>query len=179
MAGRPAAPVTIVQADEILNRDAIIDEEPFNIQQMCAIVLVQDDLIKWLVIHRLLKNSCPCHVCSVPMSYINHADITEGKTWYCKFCKTRKSIRVNSFFTPSNLTLKQIVLIMYGWSRDFPLQDVAFDAGVNHIKTMTDWGNFIRDLCSKWVENEAHEIGGLDENGEANIIELDKTKFFR
>lgn len=41
----------------------------------------------------------------------------------CPECKTRRSVRHGSFFEKSKLSLRQLVQIMYYWSRDEQQQD--------------------------------------------------------
>ena len=44
--------------------------------------------------------------------------------------------------------------------------------------TIVDWFNFCRYICAQWLENHPMEIGGIDENGESLVVEIDETKFF-
>lgn len=41
-----------------------------------------------------------------------------------------------------------------------------------------DWSIFCRDLCEEWFEGHPREIGGIYENGEPIVVEIDESKFF-
>jgi hypothetical protein len=41
-----------------------------------------------------------------------------GYRWKCKTCSRVTSIRNDSFFSGSHLSLQQILLIIYGWAKD-------------------------------------------------------------
>lgn len=63
-------------------------------------------------------NSFMCPVCQQPCALIARSDILDGKTWYCKMCKNKKSICHGSFLERSHLSFHQMILIIYGWARD-------------------------------------------------------------
>jgi len=52
------------------------------------------------------------------------------------------------------------------------------EAGVDRRATIIDWCNFFRDECETWVENNSGEIGGIDDNGDAVVVEVDESKYF-
>ena len=52
------------------------------------------------------------------------------------------------------------------------------EAGVTTDHAVVDWCNFMRDECAVWLENNADEIGGLDDNGVPIIVEIDESKYF-
>ena len=57
-------------------------------------------------------------------------DVSDGVSWYCPQCYTRKSIRQNSFFAKSRLPLKKWVLLIYFWVRQYPVTDAHEEAEV-------------------------------------------------
>lgn len=77
------------------------------------------ECIQWLVKRRLLHNSYMCIGCSIPMSFLQRSQSSDGYRWKCKKCDTAASLRIDSFFARSHLSLEQILAIMYGWSRDY------------------------------------------------------------
>ena len=47
-------------------------------------------------------------------------DVSDGCSWYCPQCYTRKSIREKSFLAKSHLPLQKWLLLMYLWVRQYP-----------------------------------------------------------
>ena len=45
--------------------------------------------------------------------------------------------------------------------------------------TLIDWNNFIRDVCFEYMTNYMLPIGGLDDNGEPHIVEVNESVFFK
>ena len=45
--------------------------------------------------------------------------------------------------------------------------------------TLIDWNNFIRDVCFEYMTNHMVPIGGLDDNGEPHVVEVDESVFFK
>jgi transposase-like protein len=43
---------------------------------------------------------------------------------------------------------------------------------------ITDWCNFMREECANWVETHASEIGGVDDNFNPIVVEIDESKYF-
>lgn len=55
-------------------------------------------------------------------------DVSDGISWWCRQCKGRKSIRTNSFFSKSRMTLQQWMIGMYWWARQYPVGDMEKEA---------------------------------------------------
>ena len=161
--GRPSAPRTIVRPDEILGNDAII-QETYN--------------IKWCAQRKLLKNSQLCARCNNPCGLIFRTNVLDNKTWYCSVCKTRISIRSDSWFQKSRLPIYYLVVLTYCWSFDYPLSAIAREASCDETKTAIDWANFCREACEQFLEQNPTEIGGFDDNGEPLVVEVDESKYF-
>jgi hypothetical protein len=74
--------------------------------------------------------------------------------------------------------LKQIIILTYCWALDLPQTVMACEAEVGGESTTTDWCNFMREECQVWLSNNSDEIGGMDEQGNAIVVEIDKSKYF-
>ena len=100
--------------------------------------------------------------------------VDEGRGWRCpeKGCKKLASLRVGSFFEGSNLTLTQLVEFTYFWAEG--LQSTHFLT--RNLKwspnTITDWKNFLRDICVEKYLANPEPIGGP-----GHIVEIDESKF--
>jgi hypothetical protein len=83
------------------------------------------------------------------------------------------------FFSRSDLTLQQIINIIYGWCRDSSQREIAHEAGISEDRhTIVDWCNICREVCEVDLEEHPMEIGGFDEFGQPKIVEIDEFKFF-
>ena len=45
--------------------------------------------------------------------------------------------------------------------------------------SLVDWHNFCRDVTSRWCHDNGQEMGGLNEDLTARIVEIDESCFFR
>lgn len=77
------------------------------------------ECIQWLAKRRLLRNSYKCSACLIPMTFLQRSQSSDGYRWKCKKCEGAASLRIDSFFAHSHLLLEQILIIIYGWSRDY------------------------------------------------------------
>ena len=59
------------------------------------------------------------------------SDVSDGVSWYCPQCYTRKSIRDGSFFSKSKITLQKRMLLLHFWVRQCPVTDAMKDAEVD------------------------------------------------
>ena len=53
---------------------------------------------------------------------------SDGVCWYCRSCKTTKSTRLNSFFAKSRLSLRQWMIIIVWWAKEYPVLKAAREA---------------------------------------------------
>ena len=95
---RPRNPDHIVDAAEILDLDAIQDEDWTQFQ---LLPLLQNNLecIKWLARRRLLKNPMVCAACNNLATLNGYQQGTDGYWWKCTGCNWTGSIRHGSFFS--------------------------------------------------------------------------------
>ncbi len=139
-----------------------------------------DSAIRFCAERHLLANTNDCQRCNRPrrISKDAHAG-KDGIIWRCYSCQSRKSIRSGSFFEKSHLSLDQIILFTYCWSKDWPLKDCAAESGGMAKHTQVDWANFLRDICQADLMTNPPQIGGWydDANGvmQPEIVELDET----
>ena len=86
-------------------------------------------------------------------------DISDAYSWWCKLCKTRKSIREGSFFSKSKVTLQKWLLLLYLWTRAYPVSDASEEAKI-HIGTGIDIYQWLREVCSARPLNSPIILGG-------------------
>ncbi|PAA75671.1 hypothetical protein BOX15_Mlig027258g1, partial [Macrostomum lignano] len=73
MAGRPAAPTTIVEPADVL---PAIELTELDLNHRELALLTDDTAVQWLARHGLLRNSIDCPNCATAMSYSGSATTT-------------------------------------------------------------------------------------------------------
>ena len=91
--------------------------------------------------------------------------------WKCSRCKTSKSIRLNSWFSRSHLSLQDILELTFLWSEELPIKIVSKWMGISK-KTVIDWYNFCRDVCAEYLNSRNEKIGGP-----GKVVQIDEAKF--
>lgn len=103
----------------------------------------------------MLKNRC-----TIAMRERKRSDISDGVCWYCTNCKTTKSVRDLSFFAKSRIALKQWMIIMYWWARQYPVGDCSEEAEVDK-NTAIDIYQWLREVCTtRLIQDPPIVLGG-------------------
>ncbi|XP_045467379.1 uncharacterized protein LOC123675881 isoform X2 [Harmonia axyridis] len=162
-------PSTILSQEEIRRENVLLK----NIFTGCATALQG---IIWCARRRLLGNSSSCGNCNIPMSCTKRAKlIVDGYVWSCKKCPKLVTIRKNSFFEKSKLSLEQILILIHGWAEELPQDYIARLARIEGNHTILYWFNLCREVCEKYFIMNSITVGGLNEDGTSKIVEC---KFF-
>ncbi|XP_044746955.1 uncharacterized protein LOC123308396 [Coccinella septempunctata] len=167
----------IVDPAQILS-DAEIRAEEITIRRL--VFETPLDAMKWCARRKLLKNTCDCDNCNIPMTCsLNSRVVLDGYQWICKLYKSQRSIRKNSFFENSELSLEQILVLVCGWAMEYPQDIISLEAQLGQgSKTVVDWYNFCREVCEvHFMQNEI-VIGGLNEDCTSKTVDIDESKFF-
>ena len=127
-------------------------------------------LLICLAEHGLLSNEQVC--CKESMGFVRRPKYSDGRAWYCKRCKSFRSIRVNSFFADSRLTLSKILELMYWWSEINCQLSVVKDQVSIAWEGALNWYNYFRDICGMYCIDHLIKLGG---NG--TTVEIDESKF--
>lgn len=112
--------------------------------------------------------NCPtCEDLMVDLSVQNQ----DGLIFSCnkRSCRKRKSIRTNSFFENSRLSLCESMLILHLWAKGYT-EKLILDDFHFAKQTVVDWFRFCRDLCMFSFESDNSVIGGP-----GSVVELDET----
>ena len=123
-----------------------------------------EDLLKFLAYHNLIKNKMNCENCNELMGLIKRKEADEFN-WRYKICKKKKSIRDGSFFSKSMLPISKILPLIYMWVEDFRNKNAVKELKLDK-NTVTNWFNFCRLECIGIKE----KLGGSKK-----IIEIDET----
>ena len=68
------------------------------------------------------RRQCPC---GTPMELEKRKDISDKHRWRCPTCHKGITIRENSFFQRSKLTLQKWLVLINWWARQCPVTDAA------------------------------------------------------
>ena len=98
-------------------------------------------------------------------------DVSDGFCWRCMSCKTTKSIRDGSFFTKSRLTLQKWLILIYWWSRQYPVTDAKDEAKVD-LGTAIDVYRWLREVCSQRLIDTPIQLGGP-----GVVVQIDESLF--
>ena len=98
-------------------------------------------------------------------------DISDGCSWKCRQCKTRKSIREGSFFSKSKLTLQKWLLLLHLWAVDCPVTS-AMDQLAIDSRTGVDIYQWLREVCSTKLLQTPIVLGGP-----GVIVQIDESLF--
>ena len=118
----------------------------------------------------LLALSMQCASCqeSIKERVKNTGD---GTMFYCNrsTCRSAKSIRHESFFARSKLSLCDAMLFLHLWSKGYNEKLIINDFPFSN-PTVVDWSQYCRDICLYHFETDNHVIGGP-----GIIVEIDET----
>ena len=99
------------------------------------------------------------------------SDIKDGYKWWCKSCKTSKTIRSGSFFEKSKITLRQWILLIHLWAYEIPvcmagqMVEVSKETAIN----VYQW---LREVCSTKLLSTPIILGGP-----GKVVQIDESLF--
>lgn len=140
-----------------------------NIFQFSAIVQSVENIVDFLREKRILCSSYQC--CGKPCSIIK-SHSSDGQMFRCATCRKKKSIRVGSFFSRSQLTLKVLLTIVYFFTQKAQVKDVLnyMKGEVSHMSVI-QWFVFCREICSAYLLNTNEIVLG---QSPGSVIQIDE-----
>lgn len=121
-----------------------------------------------------LNRQCQnCHSSMVLVSKNGRDGVALRCPKRCKGPGTNASIRKNSFFLNSNLSLDQELLLSYFWLQQFEVQQTAKELEISE-STVVDHFKHYRSICLDIMLTSKEKIGGP-----GKIVEIDESKFGR
>ena len=88
--------------------------------------------------------------------------------WWCRQCKSSKSVRDGSFFQKS---LQKWLLLLNLWARDYPVTDAAEEAEISR-STAIDVFQWLREVCTTKLLQSPIQLGGP-----GCIVQIDESLF--
>ena len=85
--------------------------------------------------------------CGSDMALARRADVSDGVRWRCPDCHKCTSIRKDSFFEKSKITLQKWLLLIHWWSRQYSVKDAAKETQVSEATAIQVY-SYLRDVCS-------------------------------
>ena len=137
----------------------------------------KDRLIEWLINENLIASSRKCGYCNEMMKMVVTKDRSDGYKWECrrqingKRHKVEMSIRKDSWFEKSNLSLEEIVKLTYWWCRGLKQDEIRHEVNISE-HTAVDWDSFCRETCKVTLLEKEEKIGGP-----GKTVQIDKSKF--
>ena len=114
----------------------------------------------------------PCmYRCNTQMVDHPREDVSDGFSWWCSHCKTRKTIREGSFFKKSHMTLRQWLLLLHLWAKMSPVTSAAEDLEISRPAAI-DAYQWLREVCSTTLLQTPIMLGGA-----GCIVQIDESLF--
>lgn len=132
----------------------------------------EDTAIVWCQDHDLLWQHPQCQICGQLMLF---RDRGSRSIFRCRPCDFQHSIRDNTFFDNSHLSVTQILRFIYMWSMDrFHQTDYKHQLDIGSNSTVVDWKNYCRDICAEYLLANPTQIGGA-----GRVVEIDESLLVR
>ena len=131
--------------------------------------VLRGDVIDWCMTRHLLQNKFSCRACRKPLSLISDTSNVDGKVWRCKNCRSKTSIRKDSLFFGSHLSIGTVLELLYWFSHRMPVTQASFECGVSE-STGVDYYKIFRKIMIEV------SLGGEKTGGEGCIVEIDEMK---
>ena len=155
---RPVNPTFIVPPNEVLDEQIVCDMNIPSLFRLRNFVGTGKwQAIQWASRHGLLSNTM--RRCNADRD----SQLMMGRRCIARSAEIRRTIA--SSLIP-NWKMCQILVILWCWAKDVPPKDASHNAKYNC------------DVCERYLEEHPSEVGGLDENGDPIIVEIDESKFF-
>ncbi|XP_035210958.1 uncharacterized protein LOC118185238 isoform X2 [Stegodyphus dumicola] len=109
-------------------------------------------VIEWCMEKRLITRSYKCPICKTDMKLVERKNCLDGFEWMCRVtrgeCKHRisRSVRKDSWFTKSKLSMCDILRVTYMWLGKCRNDFIRSELGVAK-NTVTCWKSFCREVC--------------------------------
>lgn len=129
------------------------------------------------------RRPCTNSDCDGSMKYSS-----ERQSWRCRKreCDKEAGLRTGTFFEGAHLSFREIFQLSYLWCRETHSitefqHDLRRDDGSTiSTKTLTDWRQFFRDVCSTYLlANPDFDLGGINDDFTSKIVEIDETVLSR
>ena len=126
--GRPAAQTFIV--NNVVPAADLLDEN-LSFRQFFHLTSSIGRCVSFAARRGLIANRMTCHRCLHHMSFVSERTVADRWRWHCRRCHLWFSIRHNSFFKLSHLSLQQSLTVVFLWSKEVRLSTVTEEVGMS------------------------------------------------
>ena len=154
-----------------------------------------ENLIAYLQRKGLLATNKQCPNCAATMVLQRRSDIEDkyrynsgqlilnsiirsNLRWRCPVgrCKKSVSLRDGTFFEKTRISLRQYLLLIYWWSRQYPVTDAAQESEVCRSLAI-DLYQWLREICGWRLQNHDDlRLGGAGPT-HPKVVEIDESCF--
>ena len=145
--------------------------------KLCSNVLCSKDAtLQWLQENKLIASQRSCPDCLDDMKLSTTSDRHDGLKWVCRKNKGTDrhrrecSIRKDSWFEKSNLTIPETLKFTYWWCMGVSQKNIIQQLQLSK-HTSVDWAMFCREVCLDVMNKQERKIGGP-----GKIVEIDESK---
>jgi hypothetical protein len=140
--------------------------------------------VEWARMKGLLAVNFHCPICRNDMKIMPHKCVDE-QIWQCRKMAngtrhdSKMSIRHNSVFSGSNLSIRDIIFVLYEWVVCTSVEKTAFELGLS-VPTVILWFKTFRETANWFVEQRVdRQIGGQGEIVEVDECQIGRRKHHR
>ena len=152
-----------------------------NFFKLCKILADHDQCIQWCKENNLLASSvkCPRENCSNTLTWTRRTSSRDGYEWRCsrRKCNGMASMRQNSWFSGSRLSIEKVLALTYAWAHKFTttqaVHETSHDDESTSTETVIDWYNYCREVRAERIMN--HHAGQI--GGPGMTVEIGESKF--
>ena len=142
-----------------------------------------ETLIEWLKKYGLLAKEVLCHNCKEKMKCVLCKDRLDGLKFECRGKGTKRhrmerSIRQNTWFEKSNMTLHEILKLTYWWSIGLTQEQIMLQLQISS-STVVDWCMFCREVCEVTIEKGSQQIDGKGKRVQIDESKVGKRKYHK
>lgn len=150
-----------------------ITNNNFSIFFIIQITKTKESCIEFLKTNGILSESFICNFCNEEMKIYQNKNRVDQYIFKCKRCNKAKSIRNGSFLEKSKLSLETFVFLIYFWSTKASTSQLCIHLNLSK-KTICEWTNFIREVCSWKLMQLDQKIGGI-----GKVIQVDESLIYK
>lgn len=142
-----------------------------KLDELNECISTNEKLLNFLLDLKLLKGSTVCE-CGSNMKWCADGKLQDGYILRCevRYCRKKMSIRRNSFFQKSRMSMKKIIILINLWANNYP-QNAILEEYDYSRSTVVEWFRFCRNVCCFDIEQKQFgKIGGV-----GKVVEIDET----
>lgn len=143
----------------------------FNFLVFSQIVATHQGTLQFLRDNFILRRN---KICCRQNCSLHKNNCQDGEIFRCRVCRKKYSIRSDSFFSRSHLSLRVLLTLLYTFACNLSVtQALELCKGAITKKTVIQWYTYFRDLMSRHLENTDEILG----TNVAAVVEMDETFF--